>query len=85
MVAEQARGAVASARTPPPLRVRGRDGRWYVLHSSLMRGKADGAAAVVIARASPADIMPVVFASYALTLREFVAQLLTAHPLEVWT
>ncbi|MFI7150809.1 LuxR C-terminal-related transcriptional regulator [Nonomuraea sp. NPDC050022] len=130
MVAEQARGAAASGRTPPPLRVRGRDGTWFVLHASLMGGKADGASAVVIAPASPADIMPVVFASYGLTprerevavrvvqgratediaralcttaltvqdhlksiftkagvrsRREFVAQLLTAHPPEVWT
>jgi DNA-binding CsgD family transcriptional regulator len=130
MAAEQARGAAAGARTPPALRIRGRDGRWFVLHASLMRGKADGPAAVVITEASPADVMPVVFATYGLTpserevavrvvqgrgtddiaqtlcttpltvqdhlksiftkagvrsRREFVAQILIAHPPEVWT
>ncbi|MGW0197366.1 helix-turn-helix transcriptional regulator [Nonomuraea sp. NPDC003201] len=130
MVAEQARSAATGIRTPSGLRVRGRDGRWFVLHASLLRGKADGPAVVVITPASPADIMPVVFASYGLTpserevalrivqgrstgdiaqilcttpltvqdhlksiftkagvrsRREFVAQLLMAHPPEVWT
>ncbi|MBB5782413.1 helix-turn-helix transcriptional regulator [Nonomuraea jabiensis] len=70
MVAEQARGAAAGIRTPSGLRVRGRDGRWFVLHASLLGGKADGPAAVVITLASPADIMPVVFASYGLTPSE---------------
>ncbi|MGJ6969760.1 helix-turn-helix transcriptional regulator [Streptosporangium sp. G11] len=130
MAAEQARATVAAARTPAPLRVRARGGRWFVLHASLLRGAAEGSAAVVITPASPPEIMPVVFASYGLThrerevalrvvqghgthdiaralcmtpltvqdhlksiftkagtrsRREFVAQLLVAHPPEVWT
>ncbi|MEZ0072586.1 LuxR C-terminal-related transcriptional regulator [Planotetraspora sp. GP83] len=70
MAAEQARAAVSGSRTPAPLRVRGRGGRWFVLHASLLRGRPEGPAAVVITSASPAEIMPVVFASYGLTHRE---------------
>ncbi|GAA4584257.1 LuxR C-terminal-related transcriptional regulator [Planotetraspora phitsanulokensis] len=70
MAAEQARAAVAGTRTPMPLRARGRGGRWFVLHASLLREGPDGPAAVVISPASRAEIMPVVFASYGLTHRE---------------
>ncbi|GGK71853.1 hypothetical protein Sme01_08820 [Sphaerisporangium melleum] len=70
MAAEQARAAAAGGATPPPLRVRTSGGTWFVLRGSLLRGRSQGQAAVVATPASPAEMMPVVFASYGLTARE---------------
>lgn len=56
MAAEQARGAAAGVRTPPSLRVQGRDGSWYVLHASPRRGERTQRGGDH--PATPADIMP---------------------------
>ncbi|QXE37692.1 helix-turn-helix transcriptional regulator [Streptomyces sp. GMY02] len=70
MAVEQARAAKAAAGVPPRLRVRTHAGEWFVLSTSIMGSAADHMAAVVITPASAADVMPVVFATYGLTVRE---------------
>ncbi|MYV98488.1 LuxR C-terminal-related transcriptional regulator [Streptomyces sp. SID3343] len=52
------------------VRVRNRDGRWFVLHASLLDGLADGHVAVVASPASPAQTMPLYLAAHGLTCRE---------------
>ncbi|QIQ04774.1 helix-turn-helix transcriptional regulator [Streptomyces liangshanensis] len=70
MAVEQARSAQAAARVAPRLRVRTHTGAWLVLSTSIMGSGADHLAAVVITPATAADVMPVVFATYGLTVRE---------------
>ncbi|MGC0416980.1 LuxR C-terminal-related transcriptional regulator [Embleya sp. AB8] len=52
------------------IRVRAADGRWFVLHASLVEGLADGCVGVVASPASPAETMPMYLAAYGLTGRE---------------
>lgn len=76
-VAEHARvNAVSATGLPAKSRVRADDGRWFVLHASLLDGRADGRVAIVATPASPAEIMPVYLAAYSLTDRE---QLIALH------
>jgi len=54
----------------PRLRVRTRAGRWVVLHASWMNAHDRDTVAIVIERAAPFEIAPVVMAAYGLTPRE---------------
>jgi DNA-binding CsgD family transcriptional regulator len=87
-VAAAARRAAAKERGPLPeparLRVRGRSGRWLVLHGSVLGSDREARTAVIIEVAHPAEIAPLIVAAYALTDRERqVAQLvLRGHSTE---
>ncbi|HWC10145.1 MAG TPA: LuxR C-terminal-related transcriptional regulator [Acidimicrobiales bacterium] len=61
----------------PRVRVRTRSGRWAVLHASEMAGLGQGRhVAVVVERATPAELAPLILLAYGLTKREAeVAQL----------
>ncbi|HEY0373520.1 MAG TPA: LuxR C-terminal-related transcriptional regulator [Amnibacterium sp.] len=60
----------AALQLLPRLRVRTRSGRWAALHASWMTSDRDGAVAVIIEDAAPADVAPVLMAAYGLTARE---------------
>ncbi|MFI2611247.1 response regulator transcription factor [Kitasatospora sp. NPDC018619] len=71
MAAEQARRAACGLPVPQSkIRVQDRDGRWYVLHGSALKGGPEGQVAVVAAPATPADAMPLHLCAYGLTRRE---------------
>ncbi|MFI7609421.1 helix-turn-helix transcriptional regulator [Micromonospora sp. NPDC049366] len=71
MAAEHARAVAAGRPVPqPPLRARTTDGRWHVLHASLLGRSTRSPVAVVITPAGPAELIPVTFAAYGLTDRE---------------
>ncbi len=58
-------------RGPARLRLRGRNGRWLVLHASCLDGAAgDRTVAVMIEPAKSAEIAPIIIEAYALTARE---------------
>jgi DNA-binding CsgD family transcriptional regulator len=61
----------------PRARIRTRTGRWAVLHASRLNGQgANGATAVIIEEAPPAEVAPLVLQAYNLTASENrVAQL----------
>jgi DNA-binding CsgD family transcriptional regulator len=54
----------------PRLRVRTRSGRWAVLHASWMNSRASSAITVIIDKAAPAQIAPLIMTAYGLTDRE---------------
>ncbi|MFJ8039835.1 LuxR C-terminal-related transcriptional regulator [Kitasatospora sp. NPDC096147] len=76
MAAEHARRAACGLPTPHiPVRIRARDGRWYLLHAAALReaGGADASAGevtVVATPATPAETVPLHLAAYGLTARE---------------
>lgn len=71
MVSEHARRAASGVLAAQvPIRVRTGDGRWFVLHASLVDGFADGHVGVVASPASPAETMPLYLAAFGLTGRE---------------
>ncbi|MEV7024240.1 helix-turn-helix transcriptional regulator [Kitasatospora sp. NPDC093558] len=76
MAAEHARRAADGLPAPQlPVRVQTRDGRWYVLHGSALRGPGvaggdSGQATVVASPATPAETVPLYLAAYGLTARE---------------
>ncbi len=55
---------------PAKTRVRTGAGTWLVAHASLLERRADGPVAVVVAEATPSELVPVVLVSYGLTTRE---------------
>ncbi|MBJ6764407.1 helix-turn-helix transcriptional regulator [Myxococcaceae bacterium JPH2] len=71
-VAEHARGAAAAGRPelPSRARVRTHRGQWFTLHASLLEGRADGQVAIVMAPATPSEMLPMALMSLGLTLRE---------------
>lgn len=80
VVSEHARLAASGVPvTSAKVRVRTRDGRWFVLHASLLDGLADGHVAVVASPASPAETMPLYLAAYGLTGREQEVALLAVR------
>ncbi|WP_406193916.1 helix-turn-helix transcriptional regulator [Kitasatospora sp. NBC_01560] len=71
MAAEQARRAAHGLpASQTRVRVQARDGRWYVLHASPLRGSAVGEVTVVAVPAGPAETMPLYLSAYGLTARE---------------
>ena len=64
--------AVAEGRErgPARTRLRGRNGRWLVLHATCLTGQADGSVAVVVESATSAEVAPIVIDAYALSPRE---------------
>ncbi|MFE2409202.1 response regulator transcription factor [Kitasatospora sp. NPDC059408] len=72
MAAEHARRAAHGLPASQlPVRVQTRDGRWYVLHGSALRGAGvAGQATVVASPATPAETVPLYLAAYGLTARE---------------
>ncbi|WP_132112464.1 helix-turn-helix transcriptional regulator [Actinocrispum wychmicini] len=66
-VAEQARGAGGA---PAMARLRAPNGRWLMLHASLLQGGDEGRVAVVARPAAPAEVMPIALMTYGLTSRE---------------
>ncbi|MED7955179.1 helix-turn-helix transcriptional regulator [Streptomyces sp. BE303] len=71
IAAEQARRTACGLPVPQTkIRVQDRDGQWYVLHGSALKGGAAGEVTVVAAPATPADAMPLYLSAYGLTVRE---------------
>lgn len=71
MAAEGARRAAAGLPvSQAKIRVQDRDGHWFVLHASALRGSAGGEVTVVVTRATPADAIPLYLSAYGLTARE---------------
>ncbi|MFJ2775464.1 helix-turn-helix transcriptional regulator [Kitasatospora sp. NPDC087315] len=71
IAAEQARRAAYGLPAPQrKIRVQARDGRWFVLHASALRGGTAGEVTVVASEATPADVMPLYLSAYGLTARE---------------
>jgi DNA-binding CsgD family transcriptional regulator len=64
------RATPASPDHAAQARVRTRDGRWVVLHGAPMRTPDGGAVAVIIERAHPDRLEPLLMAAYGLTARE---------------
>ncbi len=65
--------AVAAGLEPGParLRLRGRNGRWLVLHATCLEGPGGGGAvAVMIEPAKSTEIAPIIIEAYSLTPRE---------------
>lgn len=64
--------ATGHERGPARLRLRGRNGRWLVLHAScLLAGQGGpGNVAVVVSPAKSAEIAPIIIEAYGLTARE---------------
>lgn len=54
----------------PRLRVRTRSGRWAVLHASWMNSGDDAQIAVIVEKAAPAEVAPMIMTVYGLTDRE---------------
>lgn len=59
-----------SEESVPRLRVRTKAGRWAVLHACWMPGAGDGAIAVIVEEARPAEVAPIVMMAYGLTEQE---------------
>ncbi len=72
-----ARLEAVDGESQPTVRVRTRSGRWAVLHASEMGGLSDGRhVVVVVERAKPAELAPIILLAHGLTSREAeVAQL----------
>ncbi len=76
-VAASLRRAADANAARPRLRVRTRAGRWAVLHASWVGAANDDTIAVIIERAAPLEIAPLVMAAHGLTSRrELVATIL---------
>jgi len=69
-VAASLRRAVGADSVQPRLRVRTSAGRWVVLHASWMGAHDRDTVAIVIERAAPVEIAPLVMAAHGLTARE---------------
>jgi DNA-binding CsgD family transcriptional regulator/GAF domain-containing protein len=71
-VAAIARRAAAGAGHEPPARTRARtlDGRWLVLHGTLLGDGPDARTAVVLEPARPAELAELIVLAYGLTPRE---------------
>ncbi|WP_426730179.1 helix-turn-helix transcriptional regulator [Myxococcus faecalis] len=80
-VAEHARGLGAAGRrdVPSRSRVRTRTGQWLTLHASLLEGRPDGQVAIVVAPATPAEVLPMALMSLGLTAREQDVAILVAQ------
>jgi DNA-binding CsgD family transcriptional regulator len=66
-----ARLEAVHADARPTVRVRTRSGRWAVLHASEMGGLGEGRhVAVVVERAKPAELAPMILLAHGLTARE---------------
>lgn len=69
-VAIRLRHLPASEPAMPRLQVRTRSGRWAVLHASWMNSGAEKAITVILQKAAPAEVAPLIMAAYGLTGRE---------------
>ncbi len=63
------RGENTPAALMPRVRIRTRAGDWVVLHAARMSG-ADGGTAVILERAQPLEVAPLILQAYDLTERE---------------
>jgi DNA-binding CsgD family transcriptional regulator len=66
---ELERGEVARAVPIPRVRIRTRSGAWVVLHAARISG-ASGGTAVILERAQPLEVAPLILQAYELTERE---------------
>ena len=70
MLAARLRGLDPSDHSPPRVTVRSMQGRWAVLHASWMPAVGEGAIAVIVEQATPAQVAPIVVLAYGLTEQE---------------
>jgi DNA-binding CsgD family transcriptional regulator len=66
---ELERGGVERSAPIPRVRIRTRSGAWVVLHAARMSG-AHGGTAVILERAQPLEVAPLILQAYDLTERE---------------
>ncbi len=80
-LAVRLRHLAATEPAMPRLKVRTRSGRWAILHASWLYSQSEQAITVIIEKAAPAEVAPLIMAAYGLTERERTISALVARGL----